>query len=336
MPAQADSIRDQQWHLGFLNVAKAHQFSQGDGVRVGLIDTGVDTRLPDLGGAVVDGTEIGGTGDGRVDSDGHGTAMAGLIAGRGRGPSDGVLGIAPKASILSVQTLHSDFGGDPNDLGLGISWAVQHGAKVICIAGGTSEEPTVKEAVEAAIKADVVVVAAVGNASPTRTARIAFPAKLPGVLAVGGVDKTGKRADVSIIGPEVAIVAPAVDIVSTDTFGRYEKATGTSEATAIVTGAVALVRAKYPKLTAPEVIRRLTATATDKGAPGRDPEYGFGVLDLVKALTADVLPETPAASAVPAPKQGGGPPSAAILAALGVLVLVAVLAVLAARRSRRP
>src|SRR5581483_1816698 len=198
-PAYADTIRDQQWHLGFLNVAAAHRISQGEGVLVGLTDTGVDTRLPELTGAVVDGTEIGAPGDGRKDTDGHGTAMAGLIAARGRGPDNGVLGIAPKSSILSVRTLLGDFGGSPREGGLGINWAVQHGAKVICIAGGTSEEPLVAEAVEAAIKADVVVVAAVGNASPTTTAKIAFPAKLPGVLAVGGIDRTGKHADISII-----------------------------------------------------------------------------------------------------------------------------------------
>jgi type VII secretion-associated serine protease mycosin len=338
-PAQADPIRDQQWHLGFLNVTAAHQISQGEGVLVGLTDTGVDTRLPELSGVVVDGTEIGDTGDGRFDGDGHGTAMAGLIAARGRGSDAGVLGIAPKSSILSVQTVHSDFGGSPRNLGLGITWAIQHGARVICIAGGTNEEPAVKEAVEAAIKADVVVVAAVGNASPTATAKIAFPAKLPGVLAVGGVDKAGKRADVSIIGPEVAIVAPAVDIVSTNAFGRYEKGTGTSAATAIVAGAVALVRAKYPRLTAPEVIHRLTATAIDKGPPGRDPEYGYGILDLVKALTADVpvAVSTSPSTGSAAPRPGNGPWSrvaVAVAVVLATSILVVIVVLVVTRRSR--
>jgi type VII secretion-associated serine protease mycosin len=335
-PVRADNIRDQQWHLGFLNVAAAHKITQGDGVLVGLTDTGVDTRLPDLAGVVVDGTEIGETGNGRKDTDGHGTAMAGLIAGRGSGPSAGVLGIAPKASILSVRTVLSGFGGSPRDLGLGTTWAIQHGAKVICIAAVTSDEPTVKTAIEEAIKADVVVVAGVGNLPDSP--KVGFPANLPGVLAVGGVDKNGKRADISTTGPEVAIVAPAVDIVSTSTFGEYRRSTGTSDATAIVAGAVALVRARYPDLSAPEVIHRLTATATDKGPPGRDPEYGYGILDLVKALTADVPPAAsvpPSTGSAAAPKTGNR--TAATVAGLVVLVtlaLVVILAVLVARRSR--
>jgi type VII secretion-associated serine protease mycosin len=334
-PAMADSIRDQQWHLAFLNVTTAHQITQGEGILVGLTDTGVDTRLPDLAGVVVDGTEIGDKGDGRFDGDGHGTAMAGLIAGRGRGPGAGVLGIAPKASILSVQTVHSDFGGSPRNLALGITWAVEHGAKVICIAAVTSEEPTVKAAIEAAVKADVVVVAGVGNLPDSP--KVGFPAKLPNVLAVGGIDKSGKRAAISTTGPEVAIVAPAVDIVSTGAFGQYRKSTGTSDATAIVAGAVALVRAKHPKLTAPEVMHRLTATATDKGPTGRDPEYGYGILDLVKALSADVPPEASTSpstgSAAPAPRRGSWPRAAvAVSVALATLVLIAIVVV--TRRSR--
>ena len=91
-----------------------------------------------------------------------------------------------------MQTLHSEFGGSPIDLGDGIAWAVGHGAKVICVAAGTSEYPEVKAAVAAAIKADVVVVAGAGNAPQTK--QVAFPAKCPGVLAVGGTDKDGNHA----------------------------------------------------------------------------------------------------------------------------------------------
>ncbi len=124
-------------------------------------------------------------------------------------------------------------------------------------------------------------------------------------------------------------MAPAVDIYSTSYGGKYSKGTGTSSATAIVAGAAALIRSKYPNLPAQEVKHRLTATAIDKGPPGRDDEYGYGVIDLVAALTADVPPlgfesavATPPASTQAAQPEGNEDDGAAArgLATLGVLV----------------
>jgi type VII secretion-associated serine protease mycosin len=335
---RADAIRDMEWHLSFLDIGAAHRITEGEGVIIGLPDTGVDVRHPDLADVVTDGTFVGGFGDPRKDSVGHGTAMAGIIAARGHGPdhADGVLGIAPRASILSVQTLFGDLGA-PRDLGVGISWAVQHGAKVMCIAAVTSEDETVTKAIREAIGADVMVIAGVGNAP--KDVKVGFPARLPGVLAVGGVDQTGNHAAISATGPEMMISAPAVDIVSTDAYGEYGNGTGTSDATAIVAGAAALVRAKYPNLSAPEVIHRLTATATDKGPPGRDPEYGFGVLNIVKALTADVSPASSVAPTAPVanPRNKGRDAKSIPLAIpLGVAgaVLVAIAAMIVVRRRR--
>ncbi len=294
--ASADAIRDRQWHLVALEIARAQQVSSGEGVLVAVTDTGVDDRHGELAGAVVDGREFGegASGNGKADTDGHGTAMAGLIAGRGLPGGGGVLGIAPKATILPVQTIHSEFGGSPENLAAGIEWAVSQGARVICIAAVTSEYPEVKNAVEAAVRADVVVVAGVGNAPEDK--RVGFPAKVPGVVAVAGTGKDGTHAAVSATGPEVVLAAPAVDIVSTGAFGRYVTGDGTSNATAIVAGVVALVRARYPNLPAAEVVRRLTATATDRGRPGRDDEYGYGVVNPVAALTATLPEPTGAAS----------------------------------------
>lgn len=123
-------------------------------------------------------------------------------------------------------------------------------------------------------------------------------------------------------------MAPAVDIYSTSYGGKYSKGTGTSSATAIVAGAAALIRSKFPDLPAQEVAHRLTATAIDKGPPGRDDEYGYGVIDLVAALTADVPPLGFESSDVTAPAPAGAGPTddgddgatARGLATLGVLV----------------
>src|SRR2546430_290346 len=101
-PAAADSIRDRQWHLKYLNIDAAHAVSQGDGVVVAVVDSGVNGNHPDLAGNVLNGVDVSGTGapNGLEDRDGHGTAMAGLIAGHGHGNGDGVLGIAPHAKIF--------------------------------------------------------------------------------------------------------------------------------------------------------------------------------------------------------------------------------------------
>ncbi|MEU0552611.1 S8 family serine peptidase [Dactylosporangium sp. NPDC006015] len=311
-PAVADSIRDRQWHLAVLRIAQAQQLSTGAGVLVAVPDTGVDDRHGELAGAVVPGKVFGeqAKGDGKADTDGHGTAMAGLIAGRGLPNGAGVLGIAPKAMILPVQTVYGGFGGSPVNLADGIAWATSQGAKVICVAAVTSEYPQLRDAIAAAVNADVVVVAGVGNTPKNR--QVGFPAKLPGVVAVAGTDRDGNHAAISAVGPEVVLAAPAVDIVSTGAFGKYETGDGTSNSTAIVAGVVALVRAKFPGLSAAEVVHRLTATATDRGKPGRDEEFGFGIVDPVAALTAEVpaggaqVTGVPEAGRERGPTGGGG------------------------------
>ena len=109
----------------------------------------------------------------------------------------------------------------------------------------------------------------------------------------------------------MGICAPGVGIISTGRNRRYIETSGTSDSTAIVSGAAALVRSKFPDLSAPEVIHRLTATATDNGKPGRDNECGFGVLNVVKALTADVPPLSAATTTAPAPTASASIPGPA-------------------------
>lgn len=335
-PALADSVRDQQWHLDFMHVVEAQRLSQGEGVLVAVADTGVEATVPELAGALVPGKDYGGnTGDGTTDPQGHGTAMATLIAGRGRGAGKGALGIAPKATILPIQ-LSQDFdfaGGDARDVAAAIDYAVSKGAKVICLSIGTGDTKIVRTAIANAIAADVVVVAAAGN-KPGR-GDVAFPARVPGVVAVGAVDRKGERAAISVAGPELALVAPGVDITAVDAEGRTRTGTGTSDANALVAGAVALIRARYPQLKGPDVVRRLTVTAQDKGEPGKDPVYGYGVIDLVKALTADIPQAPPSASPPPSPPPPANQ-SAAVITAIGAAVVVMVLiAVLRSSRRRQ-
>jgi subtilisin family serine protease len=235
----------------------------------------------------------------------------------------------------------------------GIDWAVQHGAKVISLsigdAVGSDKE---RAAIQRAIAADVVVVAAVGNKPEDHD--VIYPAAYPGVLAVGAIDEAGKASSVSVTGDKVAIAAPGTNLVGCDISNGYVNGTGTSGATAIVAGAAALVRSKYPSMSAAEVVHRLTATAKDAGPPGRDDQYGYGILNLVGALTANVPPATattsvqptqtgPLNSNAPTPDitntsttaSGGGKGTAiGIAVAIGAVVVIALIIIVASARRR--
>src|SRR5207249_3944364 len=131
-------------------------------------------------------------------------------------------------------------------------------------------------AVEDALRADVVIVAAMGN-TDTDT-KVDCPACYHGVVAVGGVDRNGGHAPISVTGPQMLVSAPATDIESAEPNNSYGVAEGTSDATAITAGVVALIRSRYPTMPAVDVIHRLTTTAIDKGAKGRDDVYGYGIV----------------------------------------------------------
>ncbi|WP_434971364.1 type VII secretion-associated serine protease mycosin [Micromonospora peucetia] len=288
-PHGVERIRGDQWHLRHLKVDKAHRITRGEGVTVAVPDTGVDAH-PDLHRNLLLGTDAipGGNGNGQQDRNGHGTGMAGLIAAHGQSSDVGALGIAPSAKILPIMSSSADNLGDADDLALGIEFAISSGVDVISVSSGGNTSPRLTQAVRKALASNIVIVAGSGNVPLDGT--VAYPAREPGVIAVGGIDQAGRHAAVSVTGKELDVVAPAVDIYSTSIDGKYRKGTGTSNSTAIVAGAVALIRSKYPYLPASEVAHRLTATAIDKGPPGRDDEYGYGVIDLVAALTADVPP----------------------------------------------
>ncbi|MFB9235196.1 type VII secretion-associated serine protease mycosin [Plantactinospora siamensis] len=351
----ADRVRADQWHLRYLHVAEAQQISRGAGVTVAVIDTGIEGH-PDLQGNLLPGRDTfpGGTGDGRQDAEGHGTGMAGLIAAHGEGGRQGALGIAPDARLLPVRyAIHpGTTNADADSVAASIDWAITQGARVLNLSftGGSTASEVM--AVRKALQADAVLVAGAGNRPDDLG--VGFPAAMEGVLAVGATDRSGKRAAISVTGRKLGIVAPGVDIYSTGLHGGYRKGTGTSDATAIVAGAAALVRSRFPDLSAAEVVHRLTATATDRGPPGRDDEYGYGELNLVAALTADVPPLSagpsgpgpgPAASGTaasgpvsPGPT-GSAPPASrgpvtAVVVGLAVLLAIVVAGVLLAPRLR--
>ncbi|MEU4237991.1 S8 family serine peptidase [Actinoplanes sp. NPDC026619] len=334
-PARADRERDREWHLSAMKAAQAAELGKGGaGVIVAVIDTGVDTRHPDLTGATVPGRNTAlDSADDDVDSGGHGTGIAVLIAGRGHGSGDGLLGIAPRSQVMPIRPI-----ADAVLVADGIRWAVQHGAKVINMSFGLDSSDALRAAVDEAVAADVVLVAGAGNDN-TEANR---SATLPGVLAVGAIDRAGKIAKFSNHGPEVDLVAYGTDIPVAVPRGKYALADGTSSSSALVAGAAALIRARYPDMSATEVAQRLTTTATDRGEKGRDDYYGYGELNLIAALTAPRAAVSPSSAAVvarppdstpDAPRQGI---PALLMAAIGVaLLVVGVAAVMIVRTRRR-
>ncbi|GAA3338774.1 type VII secretion-associated serine protease mycosin [Amorphoplanes nipponensis] len=335
-PASADQHRDEQWYLQSLRIAQAHRITQGEGVTVAVIDSGVWAGHPDLKGAVLPGYNVLGKGDGREDLEGHGTGVAGIIAARGRSGNRGVLGVAPAAKVLPVSPA-----GSPLVVAKAIDWAVEHGAKVINMSFLTAGSDGLAAAVKRAADSDVVLVGGSGNNDEVGTDS-EYPAAYPEVLAVGATDRAGKVAAFSHRGPQLDLTAPGVDIaVANGDPGReYQRVEGTSVSTAIVSGAAALIRAEYPALTAAQVVDVLESTAVDKGDPGRDDAYGFGELDVVGALSAAATvapgPTTSAEPDVIAGSRGGdeGLPRLAI-AGLGVLLLAGVVIALVAGLRRR-
>jgi type VII secretion-associated serine protease mycosin len=301
-PAEADRIRNDEWHIRSLRVAQANQISTGKGVVVAVIDSGVYPHV-DLRNNLLNGMSvISGSGDnGKRDPDGHGTKMASLIAAHGRPGGTGVVGIAPGAKILPVRVSDAEGRGNSISAGKAIQWAANHGAKVINFSGAVAPSQPLQSGMKIAEGKDVLVVAASGNVGQDVVA--AYPAAMPGVLAVGASDKAGKHAAISVPTKQVQICAPGVEIEGAKPPDRYSIGEGTSDSTAIVSGAAALVRSKFPQLSAQEVIHRLTATATDIGKPGRDDECGFGVLNIVKALTAVVPPLESSAAPITPPSQ---------------------------------
>lgn len=305
------------WALQRVNLDELWAQSTGKGVRVAVIDTGVDVRNPQLRHAVdaakgmnnlptknAKGETIDrGSPHGTTDTVGHGTRVAGIIAAR-PAKGTGFVGLAPDATIIPIKQNDAEGDGTARTLAQAIRHAVDVGADVINISQDTANavqpDSSLQQAVDYALLHQVVVVASAGNDGLGGNVKITYPASYPGVLAVAASDRNNERASFSQSGDFVGVAAPGVDMISTVPGGGHCSDNGTSFSAPYVAGVAALLKAKYPKWTAREIVAQIEQTA-ERSIPGHDRLVGWGVVDPVKALT-DVDPAHP----VQSPRPEGG------------------------------
>ncbi|MFF0273041.1 type VII secretion-associated serine protease mycosin [Streptomyces sp. NPDC004330] len=311
-------IADTPWPLQRVLLDELWQDTKGKGVRVAVIDTGVDDVNPQLRTAVDAkagkdylkpdkknpglGDEQRGKTDGTVDQVGHGTKVAGIIAARPRAGT-GFVGLAPEATIIPIRQNDEKNSGKADSMAQAVTWAVAKGADVINISQDTTSrlgpETDLAKAVAEAVRKDVVVVASAGNDGMDGKAKLTYPAAFPGVLAVASSDRNNERAAFSQAGPMVGIAAPGVDIVSTVPGGGQCVDNGTSFSAPYVAGVAALLRAEHQDWSAAQIIARIQQTAV-RSVNGRDNYVGWGVIDPVRAL-ADA-PTAPPTEPTPDPR----------------------------------
>jgi subtilisin family serine protease len=281
-PSTGDAM---QYVVDKMHLPQAHDLATGERVLVAVVDSAIDTSHAELKGVVAGRFD---TFKGDQAPHKHGTAMASAIAAHGR-----LLGVAPAAHILAVRAFDDAPAGahaTTTRILDGLQWVSNSGARVVNMSFTGPEDSSVHDMVASIRRKGLVLVAAAGNDGPN--APPAYPAAYPEVIAVTATDADDKLLPVANHGSYVAVAAPGVEIFVA-TPGGYEFTTGTSIATAHVSGLVALLIARNPSLTPDLVQSILMKTAKDLGPQGRDDEFGAGLVDAYEAL----LTQAPATAA---------------------------------------
>ncbi len=278
-PAPADQALP-QYALARISAVEAQDISSGTGALVAVVDSGIDATHPDLKGKVAatfDATE----GKSAI-TDPHGTEVAGLVAANGL-----LLGVAPDARLLDVRVFESLEDEDASaatseSLLRGLDWAVKRKANIINLSLTGPADPLLEEMMTAIAKRGIVVVAAAGNGGPE--AEPAYPAAYDSVIAVTATGTDDRAYDQANRGSYIDVAAPGIDVLVTAPAGTYQFETGTSFAAAEVTGVIALMLGQDPGMSRDEIMSALERGARDLGSPGKDAQFGAGLVNALASL----------------------------------------------------
>ena len=257
----------------------------GKGIKVAILDTGIDTEHPDLivngGVCLLDSCP-----SGYDDNNGHGTHVAGIIAAQDNG--FGVVGVAPNVELYAIKSLDGKGNGTTASILAGVEWAIQNKMDIVNLSVTAEEnDPALKKMVDTAYQKGIILVGSAGNngtAAGTEN-NVMYPAKYPSVIAVSGVDQQLKRVSNSATGSEIEIAAPGEEIISTfpndvlmngSKGNEYALMSGTSMAAPFVAGMLALYKEKEPAKSNEELRALLQSNAKDLGVKGKDNLYGYG------------------------------------------------------------
>jgi subtilisin family serine protease len=230
------------WAQFLLGIPDVWMETMGEGVKVAVLDTGVDTDHPDLQEAIADSKDF--TGDGIEDANGHGTHCAGIIGARLN--SVGFVGVAPECQLLIGKVLNNNGQGSYDWISQGIDWAVEKEAHIISMSlGGPESADNLYKAIHGALTAGVYIVCAAGNEGSLFQNSIGYPGRYGGVITVASHDENGNRSGFSSRGGEIDVMAPGSNIWSTYKDGGYAELSGTSMATPFVAGLAALIVSKH-------------------------------------------------------------------------------------------
>jgi subtilisin family serine protease len=269
-----------QYVVSKLRLPEVHKIATGAGVLVAMIDSQIDTAHPDLNGAIAGQFDAVGN---HEKADEHGTEMTGAIVAHRK-----LLGVAPRARILAIHAFspETDTAAQTTTEHIlaGIDWAILKGARIINMSFAGPYDPLLSQALKKAHEKGIVLIAAAGNAGPQSPPL--YPAADENVIAVTAVDENDKLLPQANQGPHIALSAPGVNILETAPNASYRFTTGTSVATAHVSGVAALIIERDPAIDVAALEELLYSTARNLGPKGRDSQFGYGLVDPFHALNS--------------------------------------------------
>jgi len=284
----SNEIYSQEWGLRAVEAEKAWSMGvYGNNIIIAVVDTGVDHSIGDLSENVISGFNAitGKIGD-TNDLNGHGTQVSSIIAGTGHGI--GIMGIAPKSKIMPIKAFDEFGNGEVQNIVLGIRWAADNGANIINLSFGSIDfDISLKEAIIYAQSKGCLIIAATGNHQEGQSSDILFPASLPGVIAVGAMNKDYESASFSNYGENLSLIAPGTEIIadnSSNSFSSFVIRDGTSKATPFVSGVAALIWSVYPDWSAKQVSRIMLQSAQRIQHISRTDQCGYGLPNAYRAI----------------------------------------------------